>query len=355
MLASLPPALAIDSQSLVAFLDQLFARLDILPDDELKVAAFAIGGVNFKLRCSSESVLQRYLTRLAAGPATGPNDVRCDVVSAVDLGWQPGQWDEPGWQMHLFDAVAAAGGYEVDYPYFDRQWTVRQVSSGNWCYFLDRMEDLLPWDSGSPLRLILNASLSGRRRRMVHAGSLGWNGRGVLLTGAGGAGKSGTTLAGLAHELTSVGDDYVLLDQAEKPVARPLYRLLKQDAKGIARIPGLASKIGRIEPNWQEKFEFNPDAVFPGGFVDGLELKAVLLPVIARAERTSLERVPRSKAIRFLTTAMLDQLPVASTSTVLFLAGLTAQIPTYRMLLSEDPQEIAASVRHLIEADGHVD
>ena len=35
------------------------------------------------------------------------------------------------------------------------------------------------------------------------------SGDGVLLAGAGGAGKSGTTLAGILHGLSSVGDDYV--------------------------------------------------------------------------------------------------------------------------------------------------
>jgi hypothetical protein len=273
---------------------------------------------------------------------------RIDVVAAAEIGWPRARWVEDDWQMHVFDGVLADAGYVAAYPYFDGQWIVHHRASGVSVHFVASMEDLLPWDSGSPLRLPLHWALLQNRQRMVHAGSLGVDGRGVLIAGPGGAGKSGTTLAGLAAGLTTVGDDYLLLDQKRSPAALPLYRLLKQDAAGLARIDGLAERLGPMTENWQGKFEFDPERAFPGSLTDRIELCAILLPVVAHAPASRLEPVSRPDAVRFLTTAMLDQLPAASADSVLFFAGLTARLPVFRLHLSEDPAEIAGTIRDFI-------
>lgn len=347
MQAALADSIDIDGTSLIGFLDGLFDRLARAGNEPFAVAPLVIGGLPFLLRSTDAGTLERYRNRLAATSHSDHSAPRIDIVAALDIGWPSPRWVEPNWQMHVFDQIAEAGGYDIAYPYFDRQWIARQRRTGHCVYFLDRIEDLPPWDSGSPLRLFLHWSLSAPRRRMVHAASLGVDGKGVLITGPGGSGKSGTTLAGLAAGFSTVGDDYLLLDQVGTPIARPLYRLLKQDSAGIARV-GLQAQMPALEPNWQGKFEFSPDELFPGGFVETLELGAILLPVVAHARRTLFETVHRSDAVRFLTLSMLDQLPIGSASTVMFFAGLTARLPVYRMHLSEDPKEIAAAVRRVI-------
>lgn len=337
-------------ETLAGFLDALFARLDGTRDSALHAAGVDVGGIDITLRSSNPDVLSRYLLRLAAGPAPGGRPARrIDVVAASEMGWPAGHWSQADWQMHVFDEIVTRAGYDVTYPYFERQWIAYQRRTGNAVYFLDRMEDLLPWDAGSPIRLPLHWMLLGKRRRMIHAGSLGLGGDGVLIVGRGGSGKSGTTLAGIAGGLKTVGDDYVLLDQADRPTALPLYRLLKQDPAGLARIPGLSERVGDRERNWQGKFELDPEALFPGCMAGSLRLRAILLPEVAHLPATRFERLDRAPATKILVEPMLEQLPVASTESVMFFAGLTAQLPVYRAQLSEDAAEIASSVRRLIE------
>ncbi|WP_336800679.1 hypothetical protein [Kaistia sp. MMO-174] len=338
----------VDNKSLAAFFDTLFERLDATPDDRLHVAEVTLGGVGFKLRSSNRVVLDRYRDRLVTRGEPIGEARRIDIVAASEMGWRAGLWAEPDWQMHHFDEAADVGGYVATYPYFDRQWIVRQRRSGNAAYFLDHMDDLLPWDSGAPVRVPLNWALRQARRRMIHAGSLGVDGQGVLVAGPGGAGKSGTTLAGLAGGLQTVGDDYILLDQDGPPTVLPLYRLLKQDAAGIARIPGLADRLGALSPNWQGKFEFDPERAFPGCMADRLRIGAILLPVVARQERSTIEAVPRADAIRYLTDALFGEFQSRSAEDLLFLTGLSMRLPVYRLRLSEDPIEIAATVRSVI-------
>jgi hypothetical protein len=341
-------AAVVDTRSLGAFFDGLFERLDATPDERLHVAEMTVGGIAVRLRSSNRAVLDRYRDRLTTSGDTAAESARIDIVAASEMGWPAGRWDEPDWQMHLFDESADRGGYLATYPYFDRQWIVRQRRSGNAAYFLDSMDDLLPWDSGAPARVPLHWALRQARRRMVHAGSLGLDGHGVLIAGPGGAGKSGTTLAGLAGGLQTVGDDYILLDQREQPTVTPLYRLLKQDAAGIARIAGLADRLGAVTPNWQGKFEFDPEAAFPGCMARGLRLGAILLPTVARQAQSTLEPVPRAEAIRFLTDALFGEFQSQSSEDLLFLTGLVMRLPVYRLRLSEDPKEIAAVVRQVI-------
>jgi len=338
----------VDNGNLGAFFDRLFERLDTTPDDRLHVADLTLGGARFKLRSSNPDVLRRYRDRLAgSGTASAPGG-RIDIIAAADMGWTAGQWAEPDWQMHHYDESATLGGYLATYPYFDKQWIVRQQRSGNAAYFLDRMEDLLPWDSGAPVRVPLHWALRTAKRRMIHAGSLGVDGHGVLVAGPGGAGKSGTTLAGLAGGLQTVGDDYLLLDQHGHPTVSPLYRLLKQDAAGIARIPGLADRLGALVPNWQSKFEFDPEIAFPGCFAGRLKLGAILLPAVALQGRSTLEPVPRAEAVRYLVDALFGEFQSRSAEDLLFLTGLSMRLPVYRMKLSADPAEIAATVRTVI-------
>lgn len=341
-------AMFVDNKSLGAFFDALFERLDATPDDQLHVADLTLGGVGFKLRCSNGTVLDRYRDRLMASGRTAAAGARIDIVAASEMGWLAGQWAEPDWQMHHFDEAADLGGYVATYPYFDRQWIVRQRRSGNAAYFLDSMEDLLPWDSGAPVRVPLHWGLHQPKRRMIHAGSLGVEGHGVLIAGPGGAGKSGTTLAGLAGGLETVGDDYLLLDQSEHPSVLPLYRLLKQDEAGIARIPGLADRLGDIARNWQGKFEFDPELAFPGCMAERLRLGAILLPTVARQGRSTLEPVSRADAVRYLTDALFGEFQSRSPEDLLFLTGLVMRLPVYRLRLSDDPVEIATVIRMVI-------
>ncbi len=55
---------------------------------------------------------------------------------------------------------------------------------------------------------------------VMHAVSLGINGKGVLLAGPGGPWQIRHPLAGVAHGLQSVGDDYCVVSAGSEPLAR---------------------------------------------------------------------------------------------------------------------------------------
>jgi hypothetical protein len=208
--------------------------------------------------------------------------------------------------------------------------------------------DLPPWHSGAPFRVLLHLAATNRGWALVHGATLAEKGNGVLIVGPGKAGKSGTTLAGISVGLNTVGDDYVLVRPGTPPTAFRVYNLLKQDRHGLARIAGLAEATADLETNWQDKLELDPEEIFPGCMVEQVQLGAILAPKIAHAAKTQFLSVDPQRVFQQLWPSQWSQLPVAQASGFKFAASLTRSLPTFVMLLSDNPTEIGESSRKFI-------
>jgi hypothetical protein len=208
-----------------------------------------------------------------------------------------------------------------------------------------------PWEPSFPLRLLLHWASRTAESGMVHAGTLGHQGNGVFLVGAGGSGKSGTTLSGILHGLTSVGDDYVAVRCADGRVeAEPVLRLMKQDIRGLRRL-GLEAGKGALDgpPNWQGKIEFDFARLVPGARAERLAMKAILLPHVSRSPSSSFRPASAREAMLALAPSSLYQLYGSLREDFGLIAAIVRAVPAFHLDLGEDPAEIAASVRAFIE------
>jgi hypothetical protein len=179
--------------------------------------------------------------------------------------------------------------------------------------------------------------------RLAHAATLGFEGRGVLLAGSGGSGKSGTTLAGIAQGMNSVGDDYVLLDRGPSRQAHAVYTTMKQDVRGLHRAKLDPGQIGGV-PNWQNKIEFDPTKIHHRALCDRMEIVSILLPKIAHQSRTTIERARPAEAMLALAPSGLFQMPGCAASGVRFFSDFVRGTPVYHLCLSENPLEIADTI-----------
>lgn len=222
-------------------------------------------------------------------------------------------------------------------------WYVLDPSRGVGVQLMRTSDGFPPWEPGAPFRLFLHWHYARRGLRLAHAGTLGHNGDGVLLAGAGGAGKSGTVISGLLAGLTTVGDDYVLLaHDADGVVARPLFRTLKQDPEGLKRL-GLAPP-GDGAVNWQGKHQFQVADLAPDGLVDRLTIGAILLPTVTGARRTSIAPVARREAMLALALSASAQLLGDFESGFRFFGGVTRHLPCYRLDLGADARDVAETI-----------
>jgi hypothetical protein len=173
----------------------------------------------------------------------------------------------------------------------------------------------------------------------------------VLLIGAGGAGKSGTTLSGILNGLSSVGDDYIAISATgDRVEAYPLLRSMKQDIGGLQRLGLVAGKGALGGPvNWQGKVEFDFEALAPGARAERLAVTAILLPHIKQTPSSSFRPASAREAMMAMAPNSLFQLHGSWREDFSLIASVARALPAFHLDLSEEPAEIAAAIRAFIE------
>lgn len=339
---------AVDRGSLVEHLRTLLAAARrVRPRMVARVRA---GGMHLEIRLAGGGLEATYGTRLGlpdSGEATP--EVTLSLVTAADLGMAAlPRWCDSSLGHGGFQRIVTDAGLRAEFPDRDGLWRVFDDALGEGVMAIDGADALPPWHAGAPFLGLVRFALKARGERLAHAATLGLGEDGILIVGDGGAGKSGTTLAGLAAGLSTAGDDYVGLGFEDGgPVARMLFRLLKQDRAGLARLAPhpVASHVGR--PNWHGKLEFDPQAFFPGCFAERLRLRAVVVPRITReADAPLVEQVPPAEALRALMRSNLFQFGEPEDGLAFFARIL--KLPCYRMALPPDPVANGAALKRLI-------
>ena len=278
------------------------------------------------------------------------------TVHALDAtldGWDaPAGWDTgTGFSSREFDRVLDEAGFRGFYHHDAPSWQFFSPATRTGVHVLPSRMGIPPWELGSPMRLFMHWAYAGQGLRLTHAATLGIGGKGALMVGASGSGKSGTTLAGLLNGLQSAGDDYVLLEQEAEVIAHAVFRVFKQDDDGLRRV-GLRLENSKL--NWHGKHEFDAMALMPGAFARRLEIKAIFLPHIARLEKTEIEPISAKHAALALAPSAVFQLPGDTNDALHIFATLTRRLPAYRVSLSEDPVEIADTIANHLSRDLHI-
>jgi hypothetical protein len=258
------------------------------------------------------------------------------------------------WGEQVFDPIEFGrrleeAGLRGDYHHDLRYWQFYDAETGVGAQLMRDASGFPPWEPGAPLRSFLHWGYAARGMRLAHAGTLGHKGRGVMLVGAGGSGKSGTVLAGLLNGLDSVGDDYVLVGLEGDVAAYPLFRTLKQDRAGWERL-GLGARLSLpASLNWQGKYQFHLEDVAVRPLPGRLTMTAMMVPRVSGASRTTIAPMSRKDAAVALTAPGLTQMPGDRTTGFRFFGELTRRLPCYEVLLGTDPKEIAATIGEFIE------
>ena len=337
---------------------QLVNRVIATPDRVLSTAEFVVADWKVRLRSTCPKITEIYSNRLRSRRPLAANNSVCLTLNLFEtsvLGWaSPESYSEWRGQPGHFESILRELGFRGAYlnasesedgtdpcTIFDPHRQMGMQVVGN-------ISDLPPWDVGAPCRILLNLGAVSRGWCLVHAATLSLMDDGVLIVGPGGAGKSGTTLAGISVGLKTAGDDYVLVCPTCPPTAFRVYNVFKQDQNRFERIDGLAGASARLKPNWNNKLEFDPEDFFPGCMVERVRLHAILAPNIAYAPRTSLLQVDPQSVFQQLAPSLWIQLPGAQVSSFKFATWLTRSLPTYSVSLSDEPAEIGDSIGRFI-------
>jgi hypothetical protein len=319
--------------------------------DRLHRRDFRLPRLELTVWSSSEAFLRICQMALHRAPPESGSAALAEVflIDAGAPGWEPpARWGGgPRVSSRELGNILAAGGLRGFYHDQPPSWQFYSHTASRGIFSLVGPSEFPPWETGSPLRLFLHWIYARAGLRLTHAATLGLDGRGALVVGPGGSGKSGTVLAGLMHGLDSVGDDYVLVERSPRIVAHAIFDLLKQNPAGLQRAR-LETGPRRGPLNWQGKVELEASDLCGRNLASKMDICALLLPKISRSQRTTIEAVSKREAALALMPSGVLQLSGDQVEGIGFLAHIARNLPAFRVSLSEDPVEIADAIKSFL-------
>jgi hypothetical protein len=338
--------LIIRPENVAASLARVFDHFEAMFADAQYERSFGIAGQRFRVRSCSDAYLSQADLALASTPNTDQPAARIAVGIAGKGGFPTLTWGSQYFVERGVEAALAKTRYRLHHFPEKSFWQLFDRQTGCGIQIMPTEHGYPDWDPGSPLRNFLQWQLAKDGGALIHAGSLAVDGRGVLLAGAGGSGKSGTVLSGILQGLQTVGDDYVFVNPVSL-TAYPLFDTLKQDHVGLKRLqldkhPAIPKRV-----NWQNKYQFYlPDLGHKGP--DHIQLGALLLPKITGAAKTTLTITTAKEAFLALAPSGVSQIPGDRPLLYSVAAEISRRLPCYRLDLGPDPAEITRAIRHYI-------
>lgn len=198
------------------------------------------------------------------------------------------------------------------------------------------------WAKASPFRIILSWLCNHFRMQIVHGSAVAINGRGVLLAGAGGAGKSTTALACMLAGLDYLADDYCAVDPAAGKV-HMVYRTAKLFKSSLDLMPALTGLICNLDRIAEEKgvIFLEPDDV---NLVPTAQLTAILLPRISSGSMTTLQPATRQDAVNAILPSTIGGLMGGTSVTPRLILELVRSVPAFHLSLGSDLNRVTDTI-----------
>ncbi len=346
--------LVVRTDTVASYVEALIEQVGGTRHGSMQERRIALPGLSIRLFSQDEM-----LTR--AAETSFIQTSRSDLPEAgltVFIGYPEGTFPEPAswsphdrYQPHKVAQALSQKRLHASYFYDLDHWHAYDPKSQIAVQLLKAPGAFPPWEAGAPLRPFLHWHYAERGMRLAHAGTLGLDGRGILLAGAGGSGKSGTVIAGLLNGLESMGDDYVLLSPGDVIRAYPLFSTLKQDPEGIQRLKlDAARNCGRL--NWQGKHQFTIRDLTTAPQPDYLDIGALVVPRVTGGDHTHFSPLARKEAIVEFAASSIYQMPGERESGFRFFSDVVNRLPCFRMDLGRHPREIADQIATFIQKAG---
>ena len=206
----------------------------------------------------------------------------------------------------------------------------------------------------APFRHILGWHMPARGVFLVHGGvvckTIGGRRQGLLLVGAGGSGKSTTTLQCLAHGWDSAGDDYVateapadVADPTSRPRAHALYASAKVDPRSIWTDLAAPAQFQSDSRVGARKSVYLIDRTFPGQTPSNCELAGIIDLGVADEDHTQLRSCSHLQALLALAPSTVLQQTDFHPQTLAACTRLCQSLPCHSLRLGRDAPDVVPS------------
>lgn len=245
------------------------------------------------------------------------------------------------------DLVPGAA-YQLDFDPAGRILTLMDPESASVDVCLSDIALLPQWERAAPLRSALGWILRRSDRHPIHAAAV-TNARGAaLLLGAGGAGKSTTSLRCRQEGMGFVGDDICVIETNPTPRIFNLYGTAKTVWSDRSRFPELEKYLVTNSAIGNEKAVYAVSKCVDHQIVSSSEVRVLILldkslPVgqAQAADPATVVALVASTTASFLPGSGRPLLPA--------LSSLVRQIPVIRLSVGQDPAQVSQLINSAID------
>jgi hypothetical protein len=213
-------------------------------------------------------------------------------------------------------------------------------------------ETLSLYERGRPLHPPLARWLNDRRVPLIHAGLVSKAGKGVLLAGAGGSGKSTTAITCLEAGYQYLSDDLLGLQILPdgSAIGHSLYNSTYLEVSHLSRFSKLGCHAVKNGDNAEDKLLVLFSEIFPTRLERAANINVIVLPRVSHQSQSTFSLAPKSKALFALAPSSRNVNKGLGVADFEALVQLVERVPCYWLDLAEDLEEIPRCVDKLLGA-----
>lgn len=324
-----------------------------------------VAGHLVRLRFAGAALLSKVVPALAHLVApTAPEAVPALSVCFWDrqstgVGMIPPPWPLEGIGADSVIAGATEDGLRATFRIDRGVFTLLDVEARVCAIWMRDVTAIDRHDAAAPLRPQLASYFAKYGLAVTHGAAIATGGRGVLLGGRGGSGKSTTSLLCLEAGFDFAGDDYVLVDPGTggdhtPPYVHSLYSTAKVLPRGGTRLPRIGDAFAEepVEALSGDKAIAYLAPHVGARLSTGFPLVALLLPTVTGRPETRAVPISAAVALRGIAPSTILQNGDEGPRTLAILAGLASRLPCYRLELGSELEQIPMCIERIIAANG---
>ncbi len=317
------------------------------PKKAMPRSTFRFGDLSVAMRLHPSPALQRLLPMMRSGGVKAPpSSVVIDVVGG-DVSWLRKLLPPPDRRGRTL-LRANEDIYYLWLNEADGYLTAIDRGAARGLVWFTHPDKIASWHVARPfLHAIKGLSLPSPWTP-IHAASVALNGRGVLIAGLSGAGKSSIAMTCALRGWDYLGDDAVLVRAGPARVAA-LYNSARLREDTFSRFPEVMAACLRVSDDAGESKAEIDMALMRPLTVGEAEISAILVPQPTDWTELHLRPISRSETLRKLMEAAQQSLIGDEPSTFAKLAAVVERVPCYGLVAGGDPEQLSCALSRLVE------
>jgi hypothetical protein len=150
--------------------------------------------------------------------------------------------------------------------------------------------------------------------------------------------------------LNFLGDDHILIGNANPPIAYALYNSAKLHYDHLCSFPELSSKVRSKPEHENEKAVIYLHQHYPARICEKVEVRKILIPEIINSRESEICSASRSESLRALAPSTLFQLTGSASGDFKSIVKVVKEVPSYKIKLGTDLSQIPRVIQRSFQS-----